>query len=86
MFYFFANLKAFRFFKSTGMSSQRTDAEKATACFPVLVRSVFIERPSSLIARAMTWSNYKHHNTVKFLFGITPQEVISFISKAWGEG
>ena len=25
---------------------------------------VFIERPSSLIARAMTWSNYKHHNTV----------------------
>ena len=45
---------------------------------------VFIERPSSLIARAMTWSNYKHHNTVKFLIGITPQGVISFISKAWG--
>ena len=31
--------KPFRFFKSTGMSSQRTDAEKATVCFPVLVRS-----------------------------------------------
>lgn len=45
---------------------------------------VFIERPSSLIARAMTWSNYKHHNTVKFLIGITPQGVTSFISKAWG--
>ena len=45
---------------------------------------VFIDRPSSLIARAMTWSNYKHHNTVKFLIGITPQGVISFISKAWG--
>ena len=45
---------------------------------------VFTERPSSLIARAMTWSNYKHHNTVKFLIGITPQGVISFISKAWG--
>ena len=45
---------------------------------------VFVERPSSLIARAMTWSNYKHHNTVKFLIGITPQGVISFISKAWG--
>ena len=26
---------------------------------------VFSERPSRLIARAMTWSNYKHHNTVK---------------------
>ena len=47
---------------------------------------VFIERPASLIARAMTWSNYKHHNTVKFLIGITPQEVISFIPRAWGEG
>jgi len=45
---------------------------------------VFIDRPSSLIARAMTWSNYKHHNTVKFLIGITPQGVISFISHAWG--
>ncbi|PFX32996.1 hypothetical protein AWC38_SpisGene2096 [Stylophora pistillata] len=45
---------------------------------------VFIERPSSLIARAMTWSNYKHHNTVKFLIGITTQGSISFISKAWG--
>ena len=32
----------------------------------------------------MTWSNYKHHNTVKFLIGITPQGVISFISKAGG--
>lgn len=45
---------------------------------------IFIERPSSLIARAMTWSNYKHHNTIKFLIGITPQGTISFISKAWG--
>ena len=45
---------------------------------------IFTERPSSLIARAMTWSNYKHHNTVKFLIGVTPQGVISFISKAWG--
>lgn len=45
---------------------------------------VFARRPSSLIARAITWSNYKHHNTVKFLIGITQQGVISFISKAWG--
>ena len=25
------------------------------------------------MARAQTWSSYKHHNTVKFLMGITPQ-------------
>ena len=45
---------------------------------------VFIERPTSLMARAQTWSNYKKHNTVKFLIGITPQGSIAFISKGWG--
>ena len=44
---------------------------------------VFIDRPSSLIARAMTWSNYKHHNTIKFLIGVTHQGSVWFISKAW---
>ena len=39
---------------------------------------VFIERPSSLNIRAMTWSNYKHHNTVKFLVCVAPQGVISY--------
>jgi len=45
---------------------------------------VFIERPSDLKARAQTWSNYKQHNTIKFLISITPQGSISFVSKAWG--
>ena len=45
---------------------------------------VFIERPTSLKARAQTWSNYKKHNTAKFLIGITPQGSVSFISKGWG--
>ena len=45
---------------------------------------IFIERPSNLLARAKTWSSYKHHNTIKFLIGITPQGSISFLSKAWG--
>jgi len=36
------------------------------------------------MARAETWSQYKHHNTAKFLIGITPQGVISFISQGWG--
>ena len=30
---------------------------------------VFIERPTSLRARAQTYSNYKKHNTIKFLIG-----------------
>ena len=45
---------------------------------------IFCERPSDLMARAQTYSQYKHHNTVKFLIGISPQGVISFVSKGWG--
>ena len=45
---------------------------------------VFMERPTNLLARACTWSNYKHHNTVKVLLGMTPQGVISFVSDTWG--
>ena len=45
---------------------------------------VFIERPSNLLARAQTFSSYKHHNTFKVLVGITPQGSISFVSQAWG--
>ncbi|XP_065911810.1 uncharacterized protein [Dysidea avara] len=45
---------------------------------------VFIERPSNLEARAVTWSNYKHKNTAKILLGIVPQGVVAFVSDAWG--
>ncbi|XP_078019358.1 uncharacterized protein LOC117245667 [Epinephelus lanceolatus] len=45
---------------------------------------VFIKRPSNLHARAQTFSHYKHSHTLKYLIGITPQGVISFISKGWG--
>ncbi len=45
---------------------------------------VFIDRPSDLLARAQTYSSYKHHNTVKYLIGISPQGSVSFISDGWG--
>lgn len=45
---------------------------------------VFIEKPKNMRARAQTYSQYKHHNTVKFLISITPQGVISFVSTGWG--
>ena len=45
---------------------------------------IFIERPSDLLARAQVWSNYKHHSTLKFLIGITPQGTISFVSQCAG--
>ena len=34
---------------------------------------IFYKRPKLLKARAQTYSNYKHHNTVKFVLGIAPQ-------------
>ena len=45
---------------------------------------VFMDRPSNLLARAQTFSSYKHHNTVKILIGITPQGTIYFTSEVWG--
>ena len=44
----------------------------------------FIERPRDLKMQAVTWSDYKHHNTLKYLVAISPNGTISFISKCWG--
>jgi hypothetical protein len=49
---------------------------------------LFIERPVSFQARALTYSHYKKHNTLKFLIAVSPTGLptgsICFISKAWG--
>ena len=45
---------------------------------------VFIERQKSLINQACTWSEYKHHNTIKFLVGISPTGYITFLSDCYG--
>ena len=45
-----------------------------------------MERPLSFQPRAQTYSNYKRHNTVKFLIAVSPAGTtcISFISQCWG--
>ena len=46
---------------------------------------IFIEKPKNYKARStQTYSQYKSHNTVKYLISITPQGTISFVSKGWG--
>ena len=45
---------------------------------------VFLQRPTSFVARAQTYSNYKKHNTIKVLIGVAPTGAICFISEAWG--
>jgi len=44
---------------------------------------VFIETPKALDLQKMTWSEYKHHNTLKFLIGCTPNSSVSFLSKSY---
>ena len=41
---------------------------------------VFIETPKSLELQKLTWSEYKHHNTVKFLIGCLHNSSVSFLS------
>ncbi|KAJ8910236.1 hypothetical protein NQ315_002560 [Exocentrus adspersus] len=48
-------------------------------CFEIVM-----ETPANLLAKAQSWSSYKHHQTVKYLIGITPQGSVSFISEGWG--
>ena len=44
---------------------------------------IFIEMPSDLFMQSSTWSQYKHHNTAKFLIACTPNGAISFISPVY---
>ena len=44
---------------------------------------VFIETPSDLQMQSSSWSQYKHHNTVKFLVACTPNGAICFISPVY---
>ena len=45
---------------------------------------LFTEKPSGALNQVQTYSNYKHHQTVKYLIGISPQGTVTFISDGWG--
>jgi len=68
--------------KTLPMTFRNSAFQKCTCiidCF-----EIFIERPGNLKARAQTYSQYKSHNTMKYLIGITPKGTVSFISMGWG--
>ena len=44
---------------------------------------VFIETPKDLYLQGATWSDYKHHNTVKFFIACTPNSFISYVSPVY---
>ena len=45
---------------------------------------VFIETPSDPKLKAATWSDYKHHQTIKYLLSIMPCGTFNFVSEGWG--
>lgn len=55
------------------------DIESIIDCF-----EIEIEVPSSAFFQALTWSSYKHCNTIKYLVSITPNGIINFISLGYG--
>jgi len=59
--------------------------KKFSSCTCIIdCTEIFIERPLDLHARAQTWSNCKHTNSIKYLTGITPAGAVSFLSPGWG--
>lgn len=44
----------------------------------------FIQVPKHMKNQSATWSEYKHHNTVKCLVAITPQGSICYVSELYG--
>ena len=55
--------------------------EKYPSTYAIIDGSeVFIETPSDLHLQSSTWSQYKHHNTAKFLVACTPNGAISYVS------
>jgi len=58
--------------------------EKYPLVFAIIdATEVFIETPSDLFLQSSTWSNYKSHNTCKFLVACTPNGCICFISDGY---
>jgi len=51
--------------------------EKFPTTFAIIDGSeIFIETPTDLHMQSSTWSQYKHHNTAKFLVACTPNRSI----------
>ena len=44
---------------------------------------IFIETPKDLYLQSSTWSDYKHHNTLKLLVACSPNSAIIFVSKVY---
>ena len=44
---------------------------------------LFAQCPKDHLLQRLMWSSYKHNNTLKFLIGVAPNSMITFVSKAF---
>ena len=59
------------------------ESHKKTRCI-IDSTEVYTERPKLVYLQAVTWSDYKKHNTFKFLVAISPTGYIMFLSDSYG--
>ena len=45
---------------------------------------LFIENPHDMKAKKQLWSEYKHHQTMKFLIGLGPHMGLTYVSRMFG--
>ena len=43
-----------------------------------------IQKPSDPVKQTLTWSNYKHANTMKYFISSTPDGLVNYVSKGFG--
>ena len=90
---FFAWLRATR--KVVECMVEVEDQETIISCKPDRFRDlpdlhsiidcteIFIETPKDLFLQSATWSDYKHHNTIKILVACSPHSSVMFVSPAY---
>ena len=83
----FEELKLINMFPSRALVTETTSL--SFKCFPNLriildCTEIYVQRSADLMSQNLLYSNYKNYTTFKFLIGITPSGVISYVSDAWG--
>ena len=68
----------------TMLNNFKTAGHGKLRCIIVCSELFFYKRPKKLDAQAATWSDYKSHNTIKFLIGILHTGFITLLSYAYG--
>lgn len=62
----------------------RANEEYASVQIIIDCFEIEIEKPRKPINQALTWSQYKSCNTIKYLIGATPDGFINFVSEGYG--